>query len=69
MHVEMVTRTCKIKRYKCLVYPTDLYYGLKDSPCCTEWIDVVISEFSKIFSYPMAAIEKHSKEPTLRDIM
>ena len=39
MCVEMVTKT-ENARYKCSVYPLDLYYGLNDSPWCTEWIGV-----------------------------
>ena len=40
MRVEMVARTKKSKRYKHLVCPIGFYHSLKDSPCCSEWIDV-----------------------------
>ena len=65
MRVEMVTRSWKNTRYKYLVSPMGLYHSLKDSPCCSEWIDVHIT-YVALWEYavgvdPFLLYGRHSK--------
>ena len=74
MHIEMVTRTLKSTRYKYLVSPMGLYYILKDRLAVVSELIYSISGSLKIcFGYrPIvctAAIAKHSKKPTCRNIL